>query len=101
MLWVEKYLRRKSSRAWCEGGLNAQIIKMITYNSGNTRIIGNHFISKELKGMKEFDQLPKALKKLIRYIKQDASMNQLEQFKKVLDYTIEKRMKMLKKILQE
>jgi CRISPR/Cas system CSM-associated protein Csm2 small subunit len=51
--------------------------------------------------MKELDQFPKVMKKLVRYIKQDASINQLEQFKKVLDYTIEKRMRMLKKISQE
>lgn len=46
--------------------------------------------------MKEFDQFPKAMKKLMRYIKQDASIDQLEQFKRVLDYAIEKRMIMLK-----
>jgi hypothetical protein len=26
MLWVEIYLRRKSSRVWCEGGLNARFL---------------------------------------------------------------------------
>lgn len=32
MLWVEIYLRRKSSRAWCEGGLDAlYIIKVFDY----------------------------------------------------------------------
>ncbi|QNF26204.1 MULTISPECIES: hypothetical protein [Metabacillus] len=50
--------------------------------------------------MKEFDQFPKVMKKLVRYIKQDASIDQLEQFKKVLDYAIEKRMVMLKKTSQ-
>ncbi|WP_197089599.1 hypothetical protein [Bacillus sp. SA1-12] len=51
--------------------------------------------------MKEFDQFPKVMKKLVRYIKQDASLDQLEQFKKVLDYAIEKRIIMLKKMLED
>jgi hypothetical protein len=37
----------------------------------------------------------------VRYIKQDASIDQLEQFKKVLDYAIEKRLIMLKKTSQD
>jgi hypothetical protein len=41
------------------------------------------------------------MKKLVRYIKQDASIDQLEQFKKVLDYAIEKRMVILKKTSQD
>ncbi|MGM7721154.1 hypothetical protein [Metabacillus sp. Hm71] len=51
--------------------------------------------------MKEFDQFPKVMKKLVRYIKQDASLDQLEQFKKVLDYAIEKRIIILKKMSQD
>jgi hypothetical protein len=51
--------------------------------------------------MKDFDQFPKAMKKLVRYIKQDASIDQLEQFKRILDYTIEKRMIMLKNPSQD
>lgn len=47
--------------------------------------------------MKEFDRFPKVMKKLVRYIKQDASLEQLEHFKKELDYAIEKRAIMLKK----
>lgn len=81
---------------WCEDGLNAHIIKIITYMSRFARYIGNYFIKKEPETMKEFDQFPKAMKKLVRYIKQDASIDQLEQFKRVLDYAIEKRMIMLK-----
>ncbi len=45
--------------------------------------------------MKEFDQFPKVMKKLVRYIKQDASLDQLEQFKKELDSAIQKRTMML------
>ncbi|HZH58321.1 MAG TPA: hypothetical protein VEY70_01820 [Metabacillus sp.] len=47
--------------------------------------------------MKELDCFPKVMKKLVRYIKQDASLEQLEHFKKELDYAIEKRTIMLKK----
>lgn len=50
--------------------------------------------------MEKFDQFPKVMKKLVRYIKQDASIEQLEQFKKVLDYAIEKRKLMLSKTSQ-
>ncbi|WP_216774389.1 hypothetical protein [Metabacillus halosaccharovorans] len=47
--------------------------------------------------MKEFDRFPKVMKKLVRYIKQDATLEQLEQFKKELDHAMEKRIVMLKK----
>ncbi len=47
--------------------------------------------------MKEFDRFPKVLKKLVRYIKQDASLEQLEHFRKELDHAIERRTIMLKK----
>lgn len=47
--------------------------------------------------MKEFDRFPKVMKKLVRYRNQDASLEQLEQFKKELDYAIKKRTIMLKK----
>lgn len=60
-----------------------------------TRFIGNYF--KGAEPMKEFDRFPKVMKKLVRYIKQDASLEQLEHFKKELDYAIEKRAIMLKK----
>ncbi|MBM7604660.1 hypothetical protein JOC75_002663 [Metabacillus crassostreae] len=50
--------------------------------------------------MKEFDQFPKAMKKLVRYIKQDASIEQLELFKRELDFAIQKRTMLLKKTSQ-
>lgn len=33
MLWVETNLRRESSIVWCEEGLDAPLIKIITYKS--------------------------------------------------------------------
>ncbi|MFD2214003.1 hypothetical protein [Metabacillus endolithicus] len=50
--------------------------------------------------MKDFDRYPKVMKKLLRYIKQDASIDQLEQFKKELDYAIQRRTMIIKKTSQ-
>lgn len=50
--------------------------------------------------MKDFDRFPKVMKKLLRYIKQDASIDQLEQFKKELDYAIQRRTMLIKKSSQ-
>lgn len=47
--------------------------------------------------MKEFDSYPKALKKMVRYIKQDASLEQLNEIKKLIDGSIYKRSLMLEK----
>lgn len=41
--------------------------------------------------MKNFDQYPKSIKKAVRYIKQDASKEQLEEIRKLIDYAIRKR----------
>jgi hypothetical protein len=41
--------------------------------------------------LKEFDQLPKSIKKTVRYIKQDATKEQLDQIKRIIDYAIQKR----------
>lgn len=38
------------------------------------------------------DELPKSLKKAVRYIKQDASLSQLKQIEKHLQYAINKRL---------
>ncbi|MDR7000596.1 hypothetical protein [Neobacillus niacini] len=38
--------------------------------------------------MNSFDQYPKAIKKAIRYIKQDAPKAQLEEIKKLIEYAI-------------
>ncbi|WP_268870952.1 hypothetical protein [Halalkalibacter akibai] len=37
------------------------------------------------------DKYPKSIKKAVRYIKQDASKDQLEEIKKLVEYAIEKR----------
>ncbi|WP_456277291.1 hypothetical protein [Bacillus sp. AK128] len=41
--------------------------------------------------MENFDKYPKSIKKAIRYIKQDASKEQLEEIRKFIDYAIKKR----------
>ncbi len=43
----------------------------------------------------DFDQYPKSLKKAVRYIKQDASRDELEKIKKLIDKAISKRKLML------
>ncbi|WP_191562777.1 hypothetical protein [Metabacillus idriensis] len=50
--------------------------------------------------MKEFDTYPKSLKKMVRYIKQDASFEQLYEIKKLIDGSIYKRSLMLEKGIQ-
>ncbi|MCL7746061.1 MULTISPECIES: hypothetical protein [Bacillaceae] len=41
--------------------------------------------------MKNIDKYPKSIKKAVRYIKQDASKEQLEEIRKLIDYAIERR----------
>jgi hypothetical protein len=41
--------------------------------------------------MNNFDQFPKSIKKAIRYIKQDATKEQLEEIRKLIDYAIQRR----------
>ena len=41
--------------------------------------------------VKNFDQYPKSIKKAVRYIKQDASKEQLEEIRKLIDYAIKRR----------
>ena len=36
------------------------------------------------------DNFPKSIKRSVRYIKQDATLKQLEEIKKVMDYAIKK-----------
>ncbi|MGG1399955.1 hypothetical protein ABE288_19365 [Bacillus salipaludis] len=38
--------------------------------------------------MKRFDQYPKSIKKAIRYIKQDAPKEELEEIKRLIEYAI-------------
>ncbi|MBE5099065.1 MULTISPECIES: hypothetical protein [Priestia] len=45
--------------------------------------------------MESFDSHPKSIKKAVRYIKQDASKEQLVEIKKLFDTTIQKRIKAL------
>ncbi len=52
--------------------------------------IGKNFIFKE-DYMKEIDKFPKSVKKAVRYIKQDASKEQLEEIRKLIDYAIKLR----------
>ncbi|MDQ0253153.1 hypothetical protein J2S74_000525 [Evansella vedderi] len=42
-------------------------------------------------GMKEMDRFPKSIRKAVRYIKQDATKEQLIEIKKLIDYAIERR----------
>lgn len=49
--------------------------------------------------MKEIDQYPKSITKAIRYIKQDAPREQLEEIKKLIDYAITRRTSALEKSL--
>lgn len=49
--------------------------------------------------MKEIDQYPKSITKAIRYIKQDAPREQLEEIKKLIDYAITRRISALEKSL--
>ena len=46
--------------------------------------------------MNNIDQFPKAIKKAVRYIKQDAPIEQLQEIKRLLERTIEKRMLQVK-----
>ena len=41
------------------------------------------------------DKFPKSIKKAVRYIKQDASKEQLEEIRKLIDYAIDKRARSL------
>lgn len=41
--------------------------------------------------MKEIDKFPKSIKRAVRYIKQDASKEQMEEIKKLIDYAIKLR----------
>ncbi|MEB4860639.1 hypothetical protein [Priestia megaterium] len=43
--------------------------------------------------MKKFNQLPKSIKKAIRYINQDASMDDLTKIQQLVNYAIEQRRK--------
>ena len=47
--------------------------------------------------MKEVDQYPKSIAKAIRYIKQDAPKDQLEEIRKLIDYAISRRISALEK----
>ncbi|MFC3884766.1 hypothetical protein ACFOU2_15355 [Bacillus songklensis] len=47
--------------------------------------------------MKHIDQYPKSIKKAVRYIKQDATKEQLEEIKKLIEDAIERRKSALKK----
>ncbi|MBM7702316.1 hypothetical protein [Metabacillus iocasae] len=45
--------------------------------------------------MKEFDKLPKSVKQTIRYVKQDASYEQLLRIQKMVNATIYHRLKQI------
>ncbi|WP_180955510.1 MULTISPECIES: hypothetical protein [Bacillus] len=45
--------------------------------------------------MKDFDKFPKSIKKAVRYINQDATKEQLEEIRKLIDYAIKKRQLMI------
>lgn len=54
-------------------------------------------MDKELYAMSNLDQYPKSIKKAVRYIKQDASLEQLQNISKLIDYAIYLRKKTLQK----
>lgn len=41
--------------------------------------------------MGKIDKFPKSIKKTVRYIKQEATREQLEEIKRVIDYAIKRR----------
>lgn len=41
--------------------------------------------------MKNIDSFPKSIKKAVRYIKQDATKDQLVEIRKLIEYAIERR----------
>jgi hypothetical protein len=41
--------------------------------------------------MGTIDKFPKSIKKTVRYIKQEATREQLEEIKKIIDYAIQRR----------
>lgn len=41
--------------------------------------------------MGNIDKFPKSIKKTVRYIKQEATREQLEEIKKIIDYAIQRR----------
>lgn len=41
--------------------------------------------------MGSIDKFPKTIKKTVRYIKQEATREQLEEIKKIIDYAIQRR----------
>ncbi|MGG4489231.1 hypothetical protein [Metabacillus idriensis] len=47
--------------------------------------------------MNSFDRHPKSLKKIVRYIKQEASLEQLNEIKNLIDVSIYKRSLLLSK----
>ncbi len=51
--------------------------------------------------MRNIDHYPKTFKKTIRYIRQDATLEQLEGMKKILNYYIHSRRKELEKLKKE
>lgn len=53
--------------------------------------INKDFIILRSVNMKEIDKFPKLIKKAVRYIKQDASKEQLEEIRKLIDYAIKLR----------
>ncbi len=66
----------------CEGGLNAQI-----------------FLQKGCQNMNDFKELPKSVKKTIRYLQQDADLEQLMKIEKMLVKTIKMQKDKLSKTL--
>jgi len=46
--------------------------------------------------MKDIDKYPKSIKKAVRYIKQDASKEELYEIQRLIDYAIKRRTTVLK-----
>ena len=47
--------------------------------------------------LRSIDQYPKSIKKAVRYIKQDASIEQLKAIEKLIEHAIQMRIKTLQK----
>lgn len=78
MLWVERNLRRSSSRVWGEEGLNAHIfIKIFKYAVYSKTVYLRIFLKVSNEGavhnrMRAIGELPKSIRKVISCIKEDA-----------------------------
>jgi hypothetical protein len=107
--WVKKilYLRRLSSVAGCEEGLDAHIIYYLRiYEKKNnesasrvTLLYIGRFVTSKRNGerMSSFESMPKSIKKAVRYIYQDAPDEHLKEIQKLVNQAINQRLEKIEK----